>query len=79
MEFQGKIIILTGAAGGIGAALAREFAQRGARLALCDLNAPALNDLAQELGALQMVCDVTVESRIQAVVKEVEVTLGPVD
>ncbi|MDA7484861.1 SDR family NAD(P)-dependent oxidoreductase [Planktomarina temperata] len=79
LEFQGKIIILTGAAGGIGAALAREFAQRGARLALCDLNAPALNDLAQELGALQMVCDVTVESRIQAVVKEVEVTLGPVD
>ncbi|WP_347858439.1 SDR family oxidoreductase [Planktomarina sp.] len=79
MEFQGKIIILTGAAGGIGAALAHEFAQRGARLALCDLNAPALNDLSQELGALQMVCDVTVESNIQAVVTEVEATLGPVD
>ena len=79
MEFQGKIIILTGAAGGIGAALAREFTQRGARLALCDLNAPALNDLSQELGALQMICDVTVESNIQAVVTEVEATLGPVD
>ena len=79
LEFQGKIIILTGAAGGIGAALAHEFAQRGARLALCDLNAPALNDLSQELGALQMVCDVTVESNIQAVVTEVEATLGPVD
>ena len=79
LEFQGKIIILTGAAGGIGAALAREFAQRGARLALCDLNAPALNDLSQELGALQMICDVTVESNIQAVVTEVEATLGPVD
>ena len=79
MEFQGKIIILTGAAGGIGAALAREFAQRGARLAICDLNAPALNELSQELGALQMICDVTVESNIQAVVTEVEATLGPVD
>ncbi|MDG1239519.1 MAG: SDR family NAD(P)-dependent oxidoreductase [Planktomarina sp.] len=79
LEFQGKIIILTGAAGGIGAALAHEFAQRGARLALCDLNAPALNDLSQELGALQMICDVTVESNIQAVVTEVEATLGPVD
>jgi len=79
LEFQGKIIILTGAAGGIGAALAREFTQRGARLALCDLNAPALNDLSQELGALQMICDVTVESNIQAVVTEVEATLGPVD
>ena len=79
LEFQGKIIILTGAAGGIGAALAREFTQRGARLALCDLNAPALIDLSQELGALQMICDVTVESNIQAVVTEVEATLGPVD
>ena len=79
LEFQGKIIILTGAAGGIGAALAREFAQRGARLAICDLNAPALNELSQELGALQMICDVTVESNIQAIVTEVEATLGPVD
>jgi NAD(P)-dependent dehydrogenase (short-subunit alcohol dehydrogenase family) len=79
LEFQGKIIILTGAAGGIGAALAREFATRGARLMLCDLNEPALSDLSGELGALQMVCDVTVESSIHAVVAKVEATLGPVD
>ncbi|MCH1469061.1 MAG: SDR family oxidoreductase, partial [Planktomarina sp.] len=79
MEFQGKIIILTGAAGGIGAALAREFATRGARLMLCDLNEPELSDLSGELGALQMVCDVTVESNIHAVVAKVEATLGPVD
>ncbi|MBL6637895.1 MAG: SDR family oxidoreductase [Planktomarina sp.] len=79
MEFQDKIVILTGAAGGIGAALAREFAGRGARLALCDLNAAALEALSGELGALHMVCDVTVESHIQALVAEVEARLGPVD
>jgi len=79
LEFQDKIVILTGAAGGIGTALAREFAGRGARLALCDLNAAALEALAGELGALQMVCDVTVESHIQALVAEVEARLGPVD
>lgn len=79
LEFQGKIVILTGAAGGIGAALAREFAGRGARLALCDLNAAALEALSGELGALHMVCDVTVESHIQALVAEVEARLGPVD
>jgi NAD(P)-dependent dehydrogenase (short-subunit alcohol dehydrogenase family) len=79
LEFQGKIVILTGAAGGIGAALAREFAGRGARLALCDLNAAALVALSGELGALHMVCDVTVESHIQALVAEVEARLGPVD
>jgi len=79
LEFQDKIVILTGAAGGIGTALAREFAGRGARLALCDLNAAALEALAGELGALHMVCDVTVESHIQALVAEVEARLGPVD
>ena len=79
LEFQDKIVILTGAAGGIGAALAREFAERGARLALCDLNAAALEALSGELGALHMVCDVTVESHIQALVAEVEARLGPVD
>ena len=79
MEFQGKIIILTGAAGGIGAALAREFAARGARLMLCDLNEPALSDLAGELGAMHMVCDVTAQSDINAVVAKVEATIGPAD
>ena len=79
MDFQGKTIILTGAAGGIGAALAREFSARGAQLALCDLNCSALSALAQELGAQPMVCDVTVESDIQSVVAQVEKTLGPVD
>ena len=79
LEFQDKIVILTGPAGGIGTALAREFAGRGARLALCDLNAAALEALAGELGALHMVCDVTVESHIQALVAEVEARLGPVD
>ena len=79
LEFQDKIVILTGAAGGIGAALAREFAGRGSRLALCDLNAAALEALSGELGALHMVCDVTVESHIQALVAEVEARLGPVD
>ena len=79
MDFQGKTIILTGAAGGIGAALAREFAARGAQLALCDLNCSALSALAQELGAQPMVCDVTVESDLPSVVAQVEKTLGPVD
>ena len=79
LEFQDKIVILTGAAGGIGTALAREFAGRGARLALCDLNAAALEALSGELGALHMICDVTVESHIQALVAEVEARLGPVD
>lgn len=34
--FEGSVALLTGAAGGIGAALARELARRGMRLALVD-------------------------------------------
>ena len=42
MTFKDKRIILTGAAGGIGEALARQLAAEGARLALADLSAERL-------------------------------------
>ncbi|KEF56924.1 uncharacterized protein A1O9_07114 [Exophiala aquamarina CBS 119918] len=38
MEFQGKIVVVTGAAAGIGQALAREYAHQGARVVLADIN-----------------------------------------
>ena len=46
MTFKDKRIILTGAAGGIGEALAKQLAAEGARLALADLNADGLGSVA---------------------------------
>jgi 3-oxoacyl-[acyl-carrier protein] reductase len=46
MQLQGKAVLITGAARGIGAAMAREFAGRGANLALVDLEAEQLEDTA---------------------------------
>jgi short-subunit dehydrogenase len=46
-----KLVVITGAAGGIGSALARAFAARGAALALVDLNPDALAELAGSLAS----------------------------
>ena len=46
----GKTVLVTGAAGGIGAALATQLAQAGAKLALCDLDSERLERLAGQLG-----------------------------
>lgn len=60
-------IVITGAARGIGRALARAYAARGARVALLDVDAPALEALARELpGATAHPCDVTRESDVAA-------------
>ena len=47
---EGRVTLVTGACGGIGKAIAREFAHAGSNLVLCDLNEKTLADLAVELG-----------------------------
>ncbi|OAL25393.1 hypothetical protein AYO20_10503 [Fonsecaea nubica] len=49
MSFKGKTVAITGAASGIALTLAKLLAERGARLALADLNEAALNKVVQEL------------------------------
>lgn len=51
MQLDGKRIVLTGAAGGMGELIAIELAARGARLMLTDLYAPRLESLVERLGA----------------------------
>ena len=48
-ELPGKVVCITGAAGGIGSAIARAFAAAGAHLALLDINEEGLSRLADEL------------------------------
>lgn len=50
MNLQGKTVLLTGASGGIGQAIARRLARQGARLILPGRNLPALSQLAGQLG-----------------------------
>ncbi len=50
-NYRDKTIVITGAGGGIGAAMAKEFATRGAHLALSDINAAGLEDTVQRCSA----------------------------
>ena len=60
---KGKGAVVTGAASGIGKAIATAFVEAGASVLLCDLNAKALDDAARELGdrAIGRVTDVSDE------------------
>jgi len=51
MRLENKVAIITGAAAGFGEAMARRFAQEGAKIVVADLNAKAAERVAGELGA----------------------------
>ena len=54
-----KIALITGAATGIGAQVARMLASRDIRVAICDVNVEAGQALAKEIGGIFLPCDVT--------------------
>ncbi len=80
MAFDGRVALVTGGASGIGRAIARELAARGARIAVVDLDETAATSVAAELqGAIGLRCDVADPPACEAVVAEVRRSLGPVD
>lgn len=80
MEVRDRIAVITGGASGIGAALARRFVAEGARaVAVADIQAEALAQVAEETGALAVRCDVASEADVQRLVTQVENELGPID
>jgi NAD(P)-dependent dehydrogenase (short-subunit alcohol dehydrogenase family) len=76
---DGKVVLITGAASGIGRATAAEAAAEGARLLLSDVTDDAGEALASELGAVYQSCDVTDESAVEALVKRAVDELGGLD
>ena len=56
LDYSGKVVVVTGAGGLICGAMARAFAQCGAKVAALDLNEEAVNKLADELTAEGFIC-----------------------
>jgi NAD(P)-dependent dehydrogenase (short-subunit alcohol dehydrogenase family) len=77
----GQVVLITGAARGIGAELARQLARRGARLSLVGLEPERLAALAAELGAghVWFECDVTEQAALNRAVAGTLTALGRID
>lgn len=82
IDLSGRVLLLTGAAGGIGAAVARLFRRAGARVVLADRAAPLA--LAQALdptgeSVLAAACDVTDSAAVDALVAAAVARFGRID
>jgi len=81
MRLQGKVALITGAAGGLGKALARAFAAEGAHVVVTDVQLDAARALADELGAAATFAplDVTSEEAWTTTISEVVHARGRID
>ena len=80
-DIEGSVAIITGAAGGIGTAIARLFDAKGIRCVLCDINEDGLSGTAGLLTrqALQVRCDITKRSEIQGAIEKARMHFGGID
>lgn len=82
LELNCEVCVVTGAASGIGAAVARSLAQAGARVALLDRDLAGGEKLAAELVALggtavAVACDTSQEVSVSAAAERVQAEMGP--
>jgi D-sorbitol dehydrogenase (acceptor) len=81
MMLAGKSALITGAARGIGRAVAERYVREGARVAVADLNEPAAEDAARAIGggAVALRMDVTRQESIDAAVAATVSAFGRLD
>jgi NAD(P)-dependent dehydrogenase (short-subunit alcohol dehydrogenase family) len=81
VPLNGKVALVTGAASGIGAAVATMFANNGATVAIVDLNLPAAAESAAAIGhgSAPFACDVSNHESVIEVVAAVTNQLGAID
>ncbi len=83
MKLDGKVALVTGAASGIGHAIAKRYASEGARIVIADLNLDAATAAAKEIGdskkAIAVAMDVSNEEQVNSGVEKAAKAFGTVD
>ena len=79
MRLKDKVAIVTGAASGFGAGIAKRFTQEGAKVLVVDIDAPKGARVAQELGALFVQVDVTKSAHWERLIAEALAKFGRLD
>jgi 3-oxoacyl-[acyl-carrier protein] reductase len=78
-RLDGQVVLVTGGGRGIGASIARELAAAGAKVAVSARTAEQVEEVADEIGGLAVVADVSKREDVEAMVAKVESELGPID
>ncbi len=79
MTFSGKSVVVTGGASGIGEALCKEFAARGARVMVADIDSAGAAHVAEQIGGESFTCDVGSEESIRALIGHAAGRFGGID
>ena len=83
MKLDGKVALITGAASGIGHAIAKRYVEAGGRVGIADLNADGATEAAKEIGdtktAIGIAMDVSNEDQVDAGVEQIVKVFGRID
>ena len=84
ISFEKKVALITGAASGLGLATARAFAEAGASVVLADCNEQEVKEAAKQLAdkghkTLAVICDVSDDAQVEAMVKQTVARFGRLD
>ena len=78
-RLEGKVAVVTGGGGGLGAAICARFADEGARVAVLDIGEEAARRVAERVGGIAVRADVSDGAAVDGALETVERELGPVD
>ncbi len=76
MQIEGQAALVTGGGSGLGAAVARELARQGAKVAVLDVNDAGAKAVAEEIGGLGLRCDITDTASVTAALDAAEAAHG---